>query len=92
MVRADLQSDRIEPGDFKSPSRNIRIANPNEPLPLFSIDFIQTIFAQAVAVMLFQIGFCGIGELHLDAPAINGMHTFKCFSATGTGFGHLLNC
>jgi hypothetical protein len=54
------------------------------------IDFIQTILAQAVAVMFFQIGFCGVGEFHLDAPAINGMYAFKRFSATGTGFGHLL--
>ena len=40
--------------------------------------------------MFFQIGFCGVGELHLHSPAINGMYAFKRFSATGTGFGHLL--
>jgi hypothetical protein len=41
--------------------------------------------------MFFQIGFCGIGELHLNAPTVNGMHAFKGFSATGTGFCHHQN-
>jgi hypothetical protein len=59
---------------------------------LFSIDFLQAILAQAVTVMFFQIGFCGVGEFHLDAPAIDGMHAFKGFSTTGTGFCHLFNC
>ena len=64
---------------------------------LLSIDFLQAIFAQTVAVMFFQIGFCGVLELHFHAPAVNGMDTFEGFSATGTGFGHgviveLLNC
>jgi hypothetical protein len=56
---------------------------------LVFIDFLQTVFAQAIIVMLLQIGFCGVGELHLDAPAVDGMHAFKGFSATGTGFSHL---
>ena len=40
--------------------------------------------------MFFQIGFGSVGEFHFDTPAIDGMDAFKCFSATGTGFGHLL--
>ena len=59
---------------------------------LFSIDYLQTVFTQAVAVMLFQIGFGGISEFHLDAPAVDGMDTFEGFSATGTGFGHEGKC
>jgi hypothetical protein len=38
--------------------------------------------------VFFQIGFGGIGELHFDAPAVDGMHTFEGFSATGTGLFH----
>jgi hypothetical protein len=38
--------------------------------------------------MLFQIGFGGVGEFHLDAPAVDGMHAFKGFSTTGAGFDH----
>jgi hypothetical protein len=56
---------------------------------LFSIDLLQTVFAQAIIVMFLQIGFCGISELHLDAPTVDGMHAFEGFSATGTGFCHL---
>ena len=41
--------------------------------------------------MFFQIGFCGIGELHLDAPTVDGMHAFEGFSATRTGFCHHQN-
>jgi hypothetical protein len=90
-VRADLQSDRPEPGDFKSPFRNIRISNPNELLRLLPIDFLQTLFAQAIAIMFFQIGFCGVSEFHFHAPAVDGMHAFKFFSAAGTGLFHWIN-
>ena len=40
--------------------------------------------------MFFQIGFSGVGEFHLHAPAVDGMHAFEGFSATRTGFDHLL--
>ena len=52
------------------------------------IDFIQAIFTQAVAVMFFQISFCGVVESYLHAPAVDGMDAFKRFSAAGTGLGH----
>ena len=39
--------------------------------------------------MLFQISFRGVGELHFHTPAVDGMHAFECFSATGTSLGHL---
>jgi hypothetical protein len=52
------------------------------------IDFLQTFFAQAITVMFFQIGFCGVFEPHFHAPAIDGMHAFELFSATGTIFFH----
>ena len=38
--------------------------------------------------MLPQIGFCGVSELHFDAPAVDRMHAFKFFSATGTRLFH----
>ena len=38
--------------------------------------------------MLFQIGFGGIGEFHFHAPAVDGMHAFEGFSATGTSLFH----
>ena len=52
------------------------------------IDFIQAVFAKAIAIILFQIGFGGVGEFHLHAPAVDGMHAFEGFSATGTGLRH----
>ena len=58
---------------------------------LFSIiDFLQAFFAQTIAVIRFQIGFCGVSEFHLHAPAVHGMDALECFSATGTGFCHKL--
>jgi hypothetical protein len=55
---------------------------------LFSIDLLQTFFAQAVAVVFLQIGFGAVFELHFHAPAVDGMHAFERFSATGTGLCH----
>jgi hypothetical protein len=59
---------------------------------LFSIDFLQTFLAQAVAVMFLQIGFGAVFKLHFHAPAIDRMHAFEGFSATRTGFCHFFNC
>jgi len=56
------------------------------------VKFFEALFAQAISVMFFQIGFCGVGKLHLDAPTVDGMHAFEGFSATGTDFYHLLIC
>ena len=42
--------------------------------------------------MLFQIGFGGVSEFHLDAPTVDGMDTFEGFSATGTSFSHEGKC
>ena len=93
-VPMDLQSVGNEPGDFKSPTQSIRITNPNELLRLIrvllSIDFVQTFLAQTITLVLFQIGFCGVSELHFHTPAIDRMNAFKGFSATGTGLGHEL--
>ena len=55
---------------------------------LFFIDFLQAVFAQTIAVVFLQIGFGAVFELHFHAPAVDGMHTFKRFSATGTGLFH----
>ena len=52
------------------------------------IQFFEALLAQAVAVVFLQIGFGAVFELHFHAPAVDGMHTFKRFSATGTGLFH----
>ena len=52
------------------------------------IQFFETFLAQAVAVILFQIRLSRVGELHLDAPAVDGVHALKFFSAAGTGLFH----
>ncbi len=55
---------------------------------LFSIDFLQAVFAQAVTVVFLQIGFGAVIELYFHAPAVDGMHAFKRFFATGTSLFH----
>ena len=52
------------------------------------IQFFEALLAQAVAVVFLQIGFGAVFKLHFHAPAVDGMHAFECFSATGTGLGH----
>ena len=38
--------------------------------------------------MFLQIGFCGVGEFHFHAPAVDAMDALEFFSATGTGLFH----
>ena len=38
--------------------------------------------------MFLQIGFCGVGEFHFHAPAVDAMDALKFFSTTGTGLFH----
>jgi hypothetical protein len=53
-----------------------------------AIQFFETLLAQAVAVVFLQIGFGGVVKFHFHAPAVDGMHAFEFFSATGTGLFH----
>ena len=52
------------------------------------VQFFKAFLAQAVGIILFQIRLSRVGEFHLYAPAVDGVHALEFFSAAGTSLFH----